>query len=73
MPIFEYICGSCGKTSEFLVSNRDQQVVCPECGEEKLERKFSTFSAHQGGSSQPPCAERCPSGGSCCSSCPMSG
>jgi len=62
MPIYEYACPHCGHVFEKLVltSNHDLPV-CPQCGEERVEQKFSTFAT--GGarkSSAPACA---PAGG----------
>lgn len=62
MPIFEYVCDDCGTRFEKLV-RREDQVLCPQCGESHLTAQFSTFSAHANGKS----AEAMPScpGGMC--------
>lgn len=73
MPIYDYICEGCGEKSELLVSSSSAVVRCPVCGSKKLKRQFSTFAAHKGGSSTPPCAGACSSAGDCCNRCPMSG
>ncbi|MHC4563026.1 MAG: FmdB family zinc ribbon protein [Planctomycetota bacterium] len=73
MPIYEYHCLSCEKDVELLVRTANARPECPECGSKELERLFSTFAAHQGGSSAP--AGRCPAGqaGQCAKgSCPLS-
>jgi putative FmdB family regulatory protein len=46
MPIYEYKCSKCGRISEFL-ENSGSPVAkkCAHCGSEKLEKRFSTFSA----------------------------
>ncbi len=44
MPLFEYECKNCKKTFELLVKNADDQVACPECGSEKMERMLSHFA-----------------------------
>ena len=43
MPIYEYRCGSCGKTVEVLVQGffSPQAPPCPACGKE-MERRFSS-------------------------------
>ena len=43
MPIFEYTCKKCGKTSEFLVRNRGEKIRC-SCGSEAMEKKYSAFA-----------------------------
>ncbi len=44
MPIFEYRCSKCGHEFETLVTGASKPE-CPKCGAEKLEKKFSVFSA----------------------------
>ena len=80
MPIYEYICQKCQHEFQKLDASSTAKVDCPACGSHKLERKFSTFAAHQGTSAPAsPCqAMGCPSagaGGSPCSggTCPFSG
>ena len=71
MPIYEYICDECDRPSEILLKGRREKPRCPHCGSAKLTRQFSTFAAHQGGSSAP---QQCPAGadGSCRSgNCPL--
>jgi putative FmdB family regulatory protein len=42
MPIYEYRCLECGRTSEiFLRSLNSQNVQCPVCGSYKLDRLLS--------------------------------
>jgi putative FmdB family regulatory protein len=62
MPIFEYVCGKCGKVFEKLILGKSQEpLVCPDCGSKQVEQKFSTFSSSSAGTrSAPTCA---PSGG----------
>ena len=54
MPIYEYNCQNCGKRFEKLVrsTNGAEQVVCPGCQSESVERQFSVFAMV--GSSQGP-------------------
>ena len=56
MPIFEYVCTSCGSESELLVRSADEKVVCVSCGSTEMQKKFSTFAVTAGGSSSP-CAD----------------
>ncbi|MCP4375286.1 MAG: zinc ribbon domain-containing protein [bacterium] len=77
MPIYEYICSQCGHAFEKLVPSSKSKPQCDNCGSPKLDRQFSTFSAHGGGSGSSACrsADQCPaamaSGGSACGSgCP---
>jgi len=78
MPIYEYVCSQCKSKFQKLVSSGSSGVACPQCGSKKLERKFSTFAAHQGAAGSSACqAAGCPSagqGGSACGggSCPFS-
>ena len=46
MPIYEYRCADCAKTFEKLRSLRDsdQDVHCPECESDKVERLLSGFA-----------------------------
>jgi len=49
MPIYEYICSDCKKEFEFMhLSSGAEQVLCPSCSSKKVEKQFSTFSAHGG-------------------------
>jgi putative FmdB family regulatory protein len=68
MPLYEYVCESCGEACELLVRS-DERPACPACGEKKLARTLSTFSAHAK-SAAPACgdgscraAPSCPGGG----------
>jgi len=46
VPIYEFICGSCGHRFEELVGShvglRADEVVCPECGSAEIERQLSS-------------------------------
>lgn len=46
MPMYEYHCQACGRDYEELVrgGTRDEDVVCPECGERQSRRKVSVFA-----------------------------
>jgi len=42
MPIYDYECQECGKTSEVFLRSRDSEnVVCPGCGSKDLKRLIS--------------------------------
>jgi putative FmdB family regulatory protein len=47
MPIYEYGCPKCGKTSSFLVRNTQthRPPACPHCGKAKMRRALSRFAA----------------------------
>jgi len=32
MPIFEYRCGKCGQTNEFLILKKEEPLRCKQCG-----------------------------------------
>ena len=54
MPIFEFVCGTCGDPFEELVfsSNAVDGVSCPACGGEDVTKQISTFASRVvGGSS----------------------
>lgn len=44
MPLFEYLCKSCGQQVELLVRG-GQQPICPECGAISLEKLLSVVAA----------------------------
>lgn len=57
MPLFEYVCKSCGRKSEFLVRSDSAQPECA-CGSRELERVFSTFAVSEGsGSAAAECSD----------------
>lgn len=43
MPIFEYKCNQCEKEFEKLVFG-NQQIYCPKCSSEDVQKKFSLFA-----------------------------
>jgi len=68
MPIYEYLCESCGDKFEKLVRRSEDalEAGCPSCGEKHLAQQYSTFAARGGsseGSSFTPAETR--SGGGC--------
>ena len=49
MPIYEYLCESCGQTSSALLPRFDSpDPSCPSCGEPRLRRLVSTFATSGG-------------------------
>ena len=68
MPIYEYHCDECGTEFERLVPSPAEVAKC-ECGNEKVERRWSVFAAHtaagSSSSSAGPACPTCPMGGSC--------
>jgi putative FmdB family regulatory protein len=67
MPIYEYLCRSCGQEFEELVRG-DEQPACPACGEQQVEKQMSVPAAHTANSSQPACPSReaCGASSKCC-------
>lgn len=50
MPIYEYVCKSCGHELESLQSmSEDPLKDCPACGEPQLRRKISAAGFRLGG------------------------
>jgi putative FmdB family regulatory protein len=67
MPLFEYKCKKCGRTTEFLErGSARSRHVCPECGSTDLQKLFSTFSTGRS-DSKAGGAGSCPTG-----TCPLS-
>ncbi len=80
MPLYEYACSACGKTSEFLVSTTQQQALqCPHCGSGDLKKMLSAHAAYAGKSrntlpgagdtgccGMSPAEASCAGPGSCC-------
>lgn len=51
MPIYEFVCESCGAPFEELTRSHTAiaEVRCPHCGSDRLRRKISTFSSRVAG------------------------
>jgi len=79
MPLFDFLCLECGKTSEVLVTSSNASPACSECGSVKLKKLLSAPSSLSGvprhglpgagdtaccGSS--PAQAHCAGPGSCC-------
>lgn len=46
MPIYEYACKKCGKTTELMraLGKRDDRAKCAHCGSTSTARKISMFA-----------------------------
>jgi putative FmdB family regulatory protein len=53
MPIYEYLCQSCGNKFEKLVRRSEDALEsgCPSCGQKHLKQEYSTFAPRAGSSS----------------------
>jgi putative FmdB family regulatory protein len=53
MPLYEYRCQACGHDFETLrgLHDKDEDVVCPRCGEKKAQKLLSACCAVRGESS----------------------
>ncbi len=51
MPMYEFLCGSCEKDFEKLVSSAEAVdiVECPTCGSKKVHKKLSLFAKSSSG------------------------
>lgn len=80
MPLYDFHCPECNRIVELLMTTRDDQAVCPECGSTRLEKLMaahSSLSGKSGGAIPGPndtacCGSRpgeksgCAGPGSCC-------
>ena len=48
MPIFEYLCKDCGKSSEILIFQEDKAQKCAFCGSTNIKKLLSTPSSMSG-------------------------
>ncbi len=50
MPIYEYVCDSCGERFEKLIrSHLTDAPACPSCGEARVTLQLSTFATPSAG------------------------
>lgn len=70
MPLFDFKCNNCGRTFETLVRNCSEQVKCPDCGSDNINKLLSKFGFKSGSGFTSSSGGSCGSckGGSC-SSC----
>ncbi|MDX9752427.1 MAG: zinc ribbon domain-containing protein [bacterium] len=69
MPIYEFLCKSCGHHFEELILSAEKKVSCPDCGSKNLAKEFSSFGVSvAGGASSPSsaCDIPGPGAGGCC-------
>lgn len=61
MPLYEYRCSSCGSRFEVLrrMGQGSEGLCCPRCGQEKVEKEFSTFAGASAGSGGTPAGSGC--------------
>ncbi|MCB2192544.1 MAG: zinc ribbon domain-containing protein [Deltaproteobacteria bacterium] len=52
MPIFEISCAGCGYSGELLVINSRDQLTCPQCGGNEVEKMMSAPSSLTGSGKQ---------------------
>jgi putative FmdB family regulatory protein len=64
MPIYEYLCESCGNKFEKLVRKSEEALECgcPSCGQKHLKQEYSTFAARASSASAPAEMPSCPGG-----------
>ena len=48
MPIYEYLCLDCGKTSEILMVGSDDSPQCHSCKSRRLKKLLSAHSSMSG-------------------------
>ena len=67
MPLFDFLCEDCGKTSEILVAGADDVPECGHCGGKNLRKMLSAHSSLSG-----PAKSSMPGPGdtACCGSAP---
>ena len=59
MPIYEYTCKKCDGKFEMLrgMFDSDEDIKCPECGEEHPDRAFSVFGSKSSGAGCAPTSQ----------------
>jgi len=48
MPMYEYLCSDCGRTSEILIFSQTDIPVCANCGSRNLKKLLSAHSSFSG-------------------------
>jgi putative FmdB family regulatory protein len=70
MATYEYLCLSCERPFEerrSMSAGVDTALACPECGGDRVRRRFSVFATSGGSStsSSPAAGDGCACGGAC--------
>jgi putative FmdB family regulatory protein len=77
MATYEYLCLACEHPFEerrSMNASVDTQLACPECGSDRVRRRFSIFAAGAGTSGgMQPRMDAPPSGGCCGGGCACGG
>ena len=70
MPVYEYLCITCGNAFEHFVrsASSQEQIACPKCAGTQVNKQFSTFgmkgsSGFSGGGSSAGSDASCSPGG----------
>lgn len=80
MPLFDYVCNDCGRTTEILSFEPSDTPKCPACGSGNMEKLMSAHSSMSGPAkfsmpgpgdtgccgSSPDKAKGCKGPGTCC-------
>ncbi len=48
MPLYDFKCKDCNKTSELLIVSQDEVPSCTHCGSKKLEKLMAAHSSISG-------------------------
>jgi len=67
MPLFDYLCLDCGKSSEVLITGSGQTPSCGGCGSRNMKRLLSAPSSMSG---SPRTGMPGPGDTACCGSAP---
>ena len=61
MPLYEYRCSGCGSRFEVLrrMGQGSEGLSCPRCGQEEVEKEFSTFAGASAASGGPSSGAGC--------------
>jgi putative FmdB family regulatory protein len=66
MPIYEYLCASCGNKFEKLIRRSEAEAAvsaaCPSCGKQELKQEYSTFAPRAASGPQASDMGQCPAG-----------
>ncbi len=64
MPLYDFDCPNCGQSFEKRVSmSQNDDVVCPNCGSERVTRKMGTFAIRGQSSARSSAPAAIPTGG----------